>query len=55
MISGRRQGLFHVYFDNKVPMVSMPNVLLRNDACQSDAARQECLTQVYEESSEKSG
>lgn len=36
-------------------MFSMPNVLLRNDACQSDAVKQECLMQVYEESSEKSG
>ena len=55
MICGRRRGLFHVYSDNKVPMFSMPNVLLRNDACQSDAVKQECLMQVYEESSEKSG
>lgn len=41
-------GSFHVSSDNKVPMVSMPNALLRNDACQSDAAGQECHTQVYE-------
>lgn len=41
-------GSFHVNSDNKVPMVSMPNALLSNDARHSDAAGQGCHTQVYE-------
>ena len=44
----RVSGSFHVYSDNKVPVVSMPNALPRNDACQSAAAGPECHTQVYE-------
>lgn len=38
-------GSFHVNSDKKV---SMPNALLGNDVCQSDAAGQESHTQVYE-------
>lgn len=41
-------GSFHVNSDNKVPMVSMPNALLSDDARQSDAVGQQCHTQVYE-------
>lgn len=41
-------GSFHINSDNNVPMVSMPNALLGNDACHSDAVGQECHTQVYE-------
>lgn len=54
MISEEVSRSFHINSDNNVPMVSMPNALLGNDACQSDAVRQECRTQVYEKRPEKS-
>lgn len=41
-------GSLHVNSDNKVSVLSMPNVLLGNDTCQSNAVGQVCHTQVYE-------